>query len=150
VEGWICFGRGWQVRLSSEILGGPKMAAVGGACGVERIIEALKTQNILPAAKNKSHIFLIYMGDQAKKKALSILESFYDAGICVKEAFLKDSLKSQLRAADKEKADLALILGQQEVFEETIIIRDMQSGMQEKVPIRKVVDEVKRRLTLIK
>jgi histidyl-tRNA synthetase len=117
---------------------------------VERIIEALKTQNILPATKNKSHIFLIYMGDQAKKKALSILESFYDAGICVKEAFLKDSLKSQLRVADKEKADLALILGQQEVFEETIIIRDMQSGMQEKVPIRKVVDEVKRRLTLIK
>lgn len=147
VEGLdFALGGGGRYDYLSETLGGPRMAAVGAACGVERIIEALKFQQIPALPKNKNRVFLIYMGDQAKKKSLSILESLYDAGICVKEAFAKDSLKSQLRMADKEKAELALILGQQEVFEDVIIVRDMQSGTQETVPLRKIVEEIKRRL----
>ena len=142
----FALGGGGRYDYLSETLGGPRMAAVGAACGVERIIEALKLQEISPLMKNKNRVFLIYMGDQAKKKSLSILENLYDAGICVKEAFSKDSLKSQLRMADRERAELALILGQQEVFEDVIILRDMQSGTQESVPLRKIVEEVKRRL----
>jgi len=41
---------------------------------------------------------------------------------------------------------MALILGQREVFEENIIIRDMKNGVQETAPLSKVVDEVKKRI----
>lgn len=147
VEGLdFALGGGGRYDYLSETLGGPRMAAMGAACGVERIIEALKQQEVPPMQKVKSKVFLIYMGDQAKKKSLGLLEELYNAGISVKEAFSKDSLKSQLRMADKEGSDLALILGQQEVFEDVIIIRDMQSGTQEPVPTRKMVEEVKKRL----
>jgi histidyl-tRNA synthetase len=142
----FALGGGGRYDYLSETLGGPRMAAVGVACGVERIIEVLKQQEVSPMGRTKSRVFLIYMGDQAKKKSLSILEELYDAGIGVKEAFSKDSLKAQLRVADREGSELALILGQQEVFEDVIIIRDMQSGTQESVPTRKLVEEVKKRL----
>jgi histidyl-tRNA synthetase len=142
----FALGGGGRYDYLSETLGGPRMAAMGAACGVERIIEALKQQEIPPMPKMRSKVFLIYMGDQAKKKSLGLLESLYDAGISVKEAFSKESLKAQLRMADREGSDLALILGQQEVFEDVIIIRDMQSGTQEAVPIRKMIEEVKKRL----
>jgi histidyl-tRNA synthetase len=147
VEGLdFALGGGGRYDYLSETLGGPKMAAVGAACGVERIVEALKNQGISSLPRNKSRVFLVYMGDQAKKKSVGILETLYDAGIPTKEAFSKDSLKAQLKAADKEGADLALILGQQEAFEDVIIVRDMKSGTQETIPISKMVEAIKKRL----
>ncbi len=142
----FALGGGGRYDYLSETLGGPKMPAVGAACGVERIVETLKAQEISSMQKLRAKVFLIYMGDQAKKKSFEVLQSLYDAGIAVNEAFSKDSLKSQLRMADKENSQMALILGQQEVFEDVIIIRDMESGAQESVPIKKLVDAVKKRL----
>ncbi|MFA6495205.1 MAG: histidine--tRNA ligase [Candidatus Paceibacterota bacterium] len=129
-----------------ETLGGPKLASVGAALGVERAVMALKAQNVPSLARSGAKALLIYMGDEAKKKAFVLLEEFYHAGIVVHEAFSRDSLKSQLRVADKEGVALALILGQREVFEEVIIVRDMKSGTQETVPLKRVVDEVKKRI----
>jgi histidyl-tRNA synthetase len=58
----------------------------------------------------------------------------------------KKSLKAQLKAADKRRVSSVLILGQKEVFEETIIIRDMISGAQETILLSKLIEEVKKRL----
>lgn len=129
-----------------ETLGGPKLASVGAALGVERAIMALKAQNVAPPARSGAKALLIYMGDEAKKRAFVLLEEFYHAGIIVREAFSRDSLKSQLRVADKEGVELALILGQREVFEEVIIVRDMKSGNQETIPLKRIVEEIKKRV----
>ena len=66
--------------------------------------------------------------------------------MAVEETLGRDSLKAQLRTADKEGAPLALIFGQKEVFEEEIIIRDLKTGAQETVLLSKMVEEVKKRL----
>ncbi len=129
----------------AEMLGGRKVAAVGGGVGVERLVELMKFNragNLL--IKNKPKAFLIHIGEQAKKQSLVLIEEFRKSGIKIIESLGKDSLRSQLRAADKEKADLALILGQKEAFEESIIIRNMKSGNQETVPLRMVVKEAKK------
>lgn len=142
----FAIGGGGRYDYLSETLGGPKMPAIGSASGVERIIEAMKIQQIHVAPKQLYKAFLIYMGDQAKKQGMLLLDEFYKAGIPVKESFAKESLKSQLRLADKEKVDYALILGQREVFEEVILLRDMKSGTQETVPLKKIVAELKKRI----
>jgi histidyl-tRNA synthetase len=77
---------------------------------------------------------------------MRLIEEFHKSGVKILESLGKESLKAQLRAADKEEAAIALILGQREVFEDSIIIRNMKSGAQETVPLAKVVEEVKRRL----
>lgn len=137
---------GGRYDYLAEMLGGVKTFAVGGGMGMERAIEVMKFQQLSGLAKNEPKVFLVHIGEEAKKKNLIIFEELRKSGIKVSESFGKDSLKSQLRAADKANAILTLILGQKEVFEETIIIRNMKTGVQETVPINKVVDEVKKRL----
>ncbi|MCL5011938.1 MAG: histidine--tRNA ligase [Patescibacteria group bacterium] len=142
----FALGGGGRYDYLSETMGGPKMPAIGLACGVERMIEAMKLQNIELTTKQNCKAFLIYMGDQAKKQAMMLLDEFYKAGVPVRESFAKESLKSQLRLADKEQVHFALILGQREVFEEVILLRDMKTGAQETIPLKKIVAELKKRI----
>lgn len=145
----IAIASGGRYDYLAEMLKIGKLPAVGGSVGIERIVEILKAAGKVLSAKVSPKVFLIHIGDEAKKKGLALIEDFKKSGIKVSESFGRESLKSQLRVADKEKAEFALILGQKEVFEESIIIRDMQNGVQENVPLHKVVEEVKRKLKQI-
>ncbi|MFA5358867.1 MAG: His/Gly/Thr/Pro-type tRNA ligase C-terminal domain-containing protein [Patescibacteria group bacterium] len=58
----------------------------------------------------------------------------------------KDSLKGQLEIADKLGVKYVLILGQKEVLEGTVLLRDMEGGVQENVDLDKIIPEVKKRL----
>ncbi len=142
-------GGGGRYDYLSESLWSTKLGAAGAALGVERVMEAMKSQKIVLSPKKEHKVFLIYMGEEAKKKAFVLMENFFKEGILVKESFSKESLKSQLRQADKEGAEIALILGQREVFEEVVILRDMKSGNQETVPIEKIVPQLKKRLRFL-
>lgn len=129
-----------------EMLGGRETAAVGGSIGIERAIEVMRAMEIAPTQKTKEKIFLIHIGDLAKKKTLGLIEALRDEGISAAESLGKESLKGQLRAADKGGSPIALIFGQKEALEDSIIIRDLRTGAQETVPLHRVASEVKRRL----
>ena len=130
----------------AEMLGGPKIFAMGGSVVIERAIEAMKFYGASGVSKNEVKVFLIHIGEEAKKKNIFISEELRKVGIKTVEYFGKDSLKSQLRAANKGNAFLTLIIGQKEVFEESVIIRNMKTGVQESVPLKKVGEEVKKRI----
>ena len=144
----VSLGGGGRYDYLGEMLGVRRtsLPAVGSSLGAERLIEAMKIQGVSEPTKITAKVFLVQIGKPAKKMALCLIEAFRSAGIKVIESLGKDSLKSQLKLADKEGVELALILGQREVFEESIIIRDMKSGAQETVPMSKVVEEVKKRI----
>ena len=137
---------GGRYDYLSETLKLGKLSAVGSTIGMDRVVEVLKASGKGIAAKASAKVFLVHMGDEAKKRGLALIEEFRKAGIRINESFGKDSLKSQLRVADKDRAHLAMILGQREVFEGSIIIRNMQTGTQESVPLERAVEEVKKRL----
>lgn len=142
----LALAAGGRYDYLVEMLGGQPTPAIGGAVGLERVIEVIKVANIKPSVKMRPTVYLVHLGDVAKRKSLKIIETFRSTGIQIKESLGKDALKNQLRSADREKAKLALILGQKEVYEESIIIRDLETGVQESVLISKVVEEVKKRL----
>ena len=129
-----------------ELLGGRPTPAVGVAGGIERAISALKAQDIKVSQESLPRIFLGQLGELSRRRSLKLFEELRNKGLKVAEALGKDSIKSQLKVADKLGVDLALIHGQKEALENSIIIRDMKSGAQETVPIEKVVKEIKRRL----
>jgi histidyl-tRNA synthetase len=91
-------------------------------------------------------IFLVELGEMGQRKSLKLFEALHKEGIVVAESFSKQSIKAQLKIADRLGVKYALILGQQEALESTIIIRDMQSRVQETVPLERVVNELKKRL----
>ncbi|MDD4901230.1 MAG: histidine--tRNA ligase [Patescibacteria group bacterium] len=129
-----------------EYMGGRPTAACGMAIGLERVIMKIKEKNIPLKDDEKGDIFLAQLGDQARRKIMKLFEVLRKAGFNVREAFTKDSLKSQLEAADKMGVKYSLILGQKEVMDGTILIRDMESGIQEIIDYKKIVAELEKRL----
>jgi len=131
-----------------ELVGGRPTPAVGVAIGVERIITQMRSHEIKPPEPKMPDIFLCQIGDQAKVKAMRLFEQLRREKIVCAESFSKDSLKSQLENANKYKVKYALILGQKEVMDGTILIRDMESGVQEIIDFNKTVNEMKKKLGL--
>ncbi len=136
---------GGRYDYLAEFLGGHATPAVGAAIGVERIIAIMKAQNIAIQPRPKAVVFVAHAGDMAKRKSFRFVEELRHAGIHIKEALAKESLKAQLKSADKEEAKLALIFGQKEIYEGTVIVRDLESGLQETVSLEKIVEEIKKR-----
>jgi len=131
-----------------KMLGGRDTPACGAAAGVERIVITLKERMKQEPAGGSApqKVFLAQLSDLAKRKSLKLFEEFRKAKIQIAESFGKDSLKTQLRLADKMGANYALILGQKEALEESIIIRDMRTGRQQTVKLDKVVREMEKYL----
>ncbi len=127
-----------------KILGGPQTPGVGGAAGVERIITLMKEKAFKFPGEKKAKIFLAQIGDLAKKKALKILEEFRKEKIQVYESLGRDSLKAQLKLADRLKVKYVLILGQKEALEEKIMLRDMETGKQKILDLKNLLKEIKK------
>ncbi|MFH1392650.1 MAG: histidine--tRNA ligase [bacterium] len=129
-----------------KILGGKETPGVGVALGVERIIaEVEKQKNKLPEPKSPK-VFLAQLGSLGKRKALKLFDELQKTNIKTIESLTRDSLKAQLRIADKLGVSFTLILGQKEALENTIILRDMTTGVQEVVLMDKIIPELKKRL----
>jgi histidyl-tRNA synthetase len=93
---------------------------------------------------NKKKIFLINLGELAKKKMLKLYFDLINQGFKVSESFGKSSIKSQLNSAKKVDADIALIIGQKEALDNSIIVRSLKSGSQETILEDKLVDHIKK------
>jgi len=140
-----------------ETIGGHLTPAIGFACGLERLIAVMKAREVAPngaagsggsggGARKERRVFVAHAGELAKKKAFLLLKRLREEGIAVSEALAKESLGAQLKVADKEGLNLALILGQKEIYEDTVIVRDLVNGLQEAVSNGKLVAEIKKRL----
>jgi len=114
--------------------------------GVERVIALMKLKQIQLKTKKKEGIFIVQVGDLAKRKTLKIIEELRRAKINVFEAISKDSMKLQLTKANKLAINIVLIIGQKEALNDTIIIKDMKTGKQSTVKQENIVKEIKKRI----
>ncbi|MCK4539701.1 histidine--tRNA ligase [Candidatus Parcubacteria bacterium] len=129
-----------------EALGGRPTPACGFGLGIERTILKIKEKNIPLNMEKKDFIFLAQLGDQARRKMFILFEEMRRSGYQVRQAFTKDSLKAQLEAANRMGAKYSLILGQKELLDGTIIVRDMESGTQEVIDYKKIYSDINKRL----
>ncbi len=152
----LALGGGGRYDHLVDELGGNDTPAVGVAIGVERIIQVMKTKeeearaagqelSIVPPIY-KTDIFIAQLGIEARKIAMRLFEELRVGGISVSEALSKNSLKQQLEQADKQKAYFSLIIGQKEILDKTVLIRDMESGIQETADIKKVLKVIEKKL----
>ncbi|MDP3731216.1 MAG: histidine--tRNA ligase [bacterium] len=130
-----------------NLLGGPVTPAVGWAAGVERLVAAMKNFNLrIPESKSQPKIFLAQLGDFAKRKSLVLFEEFRRNGIKAGTSLGRDSIKAQLRIANRLNVKFTLIIGHKEAIDKTVILREMDSGIQEVIPMEGIIEAVKKRL----
>jgi len=145
-KAWGSLAAGGRYDTLVKLLGGRPAPAVGGAAGVERMIQLMKAKAIRFPKIKEAEIFLAQLGNLAKRKSLKLIEDFKEAEILIAESLGRDSLKAQLKIADRVGVKYTLILGQKEALEGKIIIRDMKTGRQEIVKLDKAVKEVGKKL----
>lgn len=126
--------------------GGLPASALGFTGTVEDIVTALDSSNIKFAAKNKVDVYLVPLGDLAAKKTLKLFSELWSNDIVASEFIGPGSIKTQLKLAETNKVSIALIIGQKEARDGTVILRDVRSGMQELFTTERIIDEVKKRL----
>lgn len=145
-RGQLALASGGRYDYLVKELGGRLAFAFGGAFGFERVIGQIKKQNVKINDLFDPEVFVVQLGPIAKKKALKLFENLRKNGFKAAQAFGKDSLATQLSRADRLKVKTALILGQKEIFDESIIIKEMDTGVQETVPMEKLIERLKEKL----
>ncbi len=135
-------GGGGRYDYLIEQLGGKPTPGVGFAGGIERIMWHMQEAGVTAPNKDQVDVFVAQLGPEANKKCLPLVSELRDLGIHTVGALGEASLKSQMRLADRFQARYTLLLGQLEVKEDTIILRDMAAGKQKQIPFSKAVPEV--------
>jgi histidyl-tRNA synthetase len=121
-------------------MGGPQAPAVGWALGVDRIALLLKDK--IPASSD-APVFVVAAWEQARTAAFKLLNEVRAAGIGADFSNFELSLKSQMRSADKSGAEIALILGEDEIKAGTVAVKRLkESGGQKSVPLSEVISEI--------
>lgn len=138
-------GGGRYDGLIEQLCGRPT-PAVGFGVGIERVVHLLKERGFTPPLPAPPMFFVAQLGEPARKRALKLFNDLRAEGYRVAEAFSKEGIKHQLEVANRLKVQFALIIGHKEMIDETILIRDMESGIQEVLDFAKVMPELRKRL----
>jgi len=124
-----------------ETLGGKPTPAVGFAAGLERILIAMNEVDIDQTIQ-ADKIYLIGLGDAVRPTMLKILGEARKAGLNMEFDSLRRSVKSQMREANKIGASLAIILGDKELKDKSVQIKDLKNGQQESISIDSIISYI--------
>ncbi len=142
----VSLGQGGHADDLIQGLGGLPANALGFVGQVDGILTALELAQVKFASKHKADVFLVPLGELAAKKTLRLFTDLWNNNIVASEFIGPGSIKTQLKLAESNKVAIALIIGQKEAREGTVILRDVKSGMQELFTVERIIDEVKKRL----
>ena len=125
-----------------EEMGGNPTPAVGFATGLERVLLALEKQGLLPETKKQADAFVVALGEAAQKPAFKLLQQLRGAGLKALMDYAGRSMKAQMKQAGKAGARFALILGEDEIKENAVMLKDMEKSQQQKVSLDEVIDQI--------
>jgi histidyl-tRNA synthetase len=122
----------------AQILEGPPTPAVGFAGGIERLILAVKAQEERPRLPRGADVFVAHVGAGTKEAAFSLAETLRKAGFATSVGLGDRGLKSQMKLAHRTGAVCSVIVGEGELAEGQVLVRDMRESRQEPVPLAEV------------
>jgi len=140
----ITIAGGGRYDYLGKQLGSKKdVPAVGMSIGVDRVVEAPWYIKLSPRILKKPKIYFIQIGSEAKLKSLNVIEILRKGKVPIAQSISKDNLGSQLAVAEKLGMKYAIIFGQKEALENSVIFRDMENRSQDTVKLDKLLDYIK-------
>jgi len=126
-------------------LGGKPAPAAGFAIGLERLAELLALQGDAPQVL-RPHGYLILLGEETEPQGLRLAERLRDAGLRIECNCGGGGLKVQLKRADRSGARHALLLGEEEIRNGSVTIKDLRDGAQRTVAQGELTDLLLKRV----
>lgn len=125
-------GGGGRYDGLMELLGGSKLSGIGFGLGIDRILLALEAEaesgQLLPGELKYIDLYVIALGDQARSKCFTLVDSLRKEGFVVEQNFGDRSLKAAMKAADKSGARFAIVIGESELESASVELKEMSSG----------------------
>jgi histidyl-tRNA synthetase len=126
-----------------EDLGGPPIPGIGFAIGMERVaslFDTFRAETI--KASNRSDLFIVTLDKDARDMAIPIIFELRKKGIKTEIDYEKNSLKSQMRRADKLGIRYVVIIGEDEIKKGKAVLRDMKNKTQSEIEISTLADSL--------
>lgn len=131
-QGTVCGGGRYDGLV--EQLGGKATPAVGFAMGLERLVLMMETLGNTDVRRNVD-VYMVTVGEGTLTAGMKLVEELREQvpGLRVMTHFGGGNFKKQFKRADKVGAAVALVLGENEVAEKTVVLKDLAGGEQETI-----------------
>lgn len=139
-------GGGGRYDGLMEVLGGQPLSGIGFGLGVDRILLACQEEGCVPGSEAHCEVFGVPLGDVAKETLMPLLADIRGANIRTDMVFGSRGMKGAFKAADKSGAVLALVVGENEMANGTVVMKDLRTGEQHEVVYSEVTPAVLRTL----
>ncbi len=139
----IALGGGGRYDRLIEAFGGEPTPAVGCAQGIDRVAIALQEQKAVLGGKAGKRVAVTSITETLKPAALKIAQQLRSAGIAVEFEVMGRKMGKALEDADKRKVDFAVIVGERELKDDTVVLKDLVNRQQNTVAIKDLVEKIK-------
>ncbi len=124
-------------------LGGPKLPGIGFSFGVERLVSVLTDDDILgDHIKDSLAFYVMPMGESTKVTSMMVANELRMAGYPTEMCFDNAKLGSMFKRAEKKNAEFAVIIGENELANDEVIIKDLSTTEQYNIGLEKLLEEV--------
>jgi histidyl-tRNA synthetase len=140
----IALGGGGRYDKLIEAFGGEPTPAIGCAHGIDRVAIALQTQKTALATKAEKKVLVLPITETMKSEALKIAQQLRSAGVTVEFEVMGRKMAKALEYADKRKIDFAVIVGEREIKENAVVLKDLANRQQNTISIDKLIEKIKK------
>jgi histidyl-tRNA synthetase len=126
------------------IFGLPGIPGVGVSFGADRIYDVMFEQQLFPETTIVStQVMFVNFGEKEQKYCLNLAEKLRASGIIAEIYPDIARLKKQMSYADSRKISFALLVGENEMAENLVTVKEMKSGSQSKMTISELISKIK-------
>lgn len=118
-----------------KTLGGPDLPATGFATGLERVIQTMIKQNVPLPSPNAPELFLIALGEEARKACFNLLHQLRQNGISTTMEFSDRKINKAMQYADQIQAAYVAVIGENELKSGIVELKDMSTGEKRAFPL---------------
>lgn len=139
----LCGGGRYNGLL--QLLDGSDETGIGFALSIERLLMALDEEGISLDVSEDFDLFVVTMGEDADRYAVKLINDLRRNGIKVDKDYLNRKIKGQMKQADRLNAKYTVVIGDQELENNEIGVKNMISGESENVQLDELVNYFKSR-----
>jgi len=126
-----------------EQLGGEPTPGIGFGSGIERIVMSMKEQGLPPESVPAPQVYIVHFGEQARRFGLKLTFNLREHHIGTLFSFGTKSMKAMMRDANRRNVLYAVLIGDEEIAQNSVTLKDLKQGNQSVVPMDKIVSRLK-------
>lgn len=138
----LCGGGRYNGLL--QLLDGPSETGIGFALSIERLLLALEEEGIELDIEENFDLFIVTMGEEADRYAVKLLNDLRKNDVKADKDYLNRKIKGQMKQADRLNAKYTIVIGDQELKNNSIAIKNMTTGESENIQLDQLINYFKK------